>query len=1362
MGKGGMLTDNFETHANRFLDHTLAPKDRLQLASEIRESIEIVQTSEYGNFLQHFIRAFNTYLRGTSNEGSPYFVQPADRFNTESPSYKTRSVLLEILNRVPTTEVLKPHAGDLLKLCMHVLDTDDEDNAVIALRIILELHKQYRSPRPTQGAPQMPGPLEGDVQPFLDFVCKVYQNFPTTLKEAFERPAQGQARPAVRKSTQSFKVVTECPLIVMFLFQLYESYAQPNVQTLLPLMVRAINLAAPQSVRQTPQFASLYVDFIASQVKTLSFLTYLLRGSAEWVRPHGAIIPRSVVQLLVSCPHDSLQVRKELLVATRHILATDFREGFYEHVDVFLNERLLVGTSRGAGDSLRPLAYSLLAEVVHHVRMKLNMQQLSKAVHLFSRNVHDASLPLNVQTTSIRLLMNLVEGIYHKHNTEQDQAKAGAASVMNHGAESHVQGRKLLVRILDTFVRKFGTLKEYTKKLCAARKKDKLDDSSLLLEFMPFRSGSLSDIVIDINKEISDCKQLIKTLIVAVRTVVWSVSNVKGHVGNMQAPRGMQEHESRITAKLLRHSLKCFSIYSTGDAASIKEENEILELLAGIFTVLDERTFRDVFTLNLPVLFEHLLKRETCIAIPRAFVSNQAVTKPFTDILLQFLVQRIRDLSSSDKHEGQVGPLPFPVLFSHCKSSTAPCTLISDVAPYARQRQADCESRGGQVILNLFKTIFIGISNFSDNEHVLKQYVRQIVVACLKHAMQEKRATSYYLLLKTVFRQVSSGKFEHLQKEFISLLKNLLENLCKMLAAAQEDDTKELLVELCLSVPARLNFLLPHIPLLMKPLVQALNGSPELVHMGLKKLENWVESLQPGFLDPLLQGVKDDLMPALYKQMQSGNTNFSLAAIRILGKLGGRNRRLLRDQAQLEARPFGDDGLKLTVQLAKAVGGVAPVRLPLDDAVKQACLILEKPNSDIYFKKQAVQLIKATLGCLLLPLKLKHGGDVEMGGVAPTLADDLAAAESGDGALGAQELAAKQGLALQATCRKVIAALLLASAHPDLADEVEGVTNGVCRYFAVAAALCAPPGEGAPRPVHSSEVLLDVAIESLCQEQKPRGESKYPTLCTIPALQLFLDFLTELAPAEELAKLPVFDNITRMLCHLCYQRPWWQKVAGSVGLQILIQRMPVPCLLAVEISVTRALVAIWRDSATDEVALTSEKAYATIAAMLHRCHGDAARPMAVDGAAKEAPKPAAGGAAGKKEADKDKEKKEEPKDPEEVAFKEVVGFLSQELVGGHTTVRGNVQKLLGELAQLTGRNVADLLEPFRSSISQQVFKRRLTQFPVPVQIGHLDGLTYCLSLKPAFLANDTQLIQFLQDAHQVAEMEDQVRPPRPR
>ena len=141
----------------------------------------------------------------------------------------------------------------------------------------------------------------------------------------------------------------------------------------------------------------MYCLSVSVQVKTLSFITYLLRGQAEFVRPHKDTIPVSVVQLLISCPHDSLAVRKELLVATRHILATDFRDGFFKHVDIFLDERVLIGAGRGgAGDALRPLAYSLLAEVVHHVRLQLTMVQLSRAVHLFARNVHDASLPLTV------------------------------------------------------------------------------------------------------------------------------------------------------------------------------------------------------------------------------------------------------------------------------------------------------------------------------------------------------------------------------------------------------------------------------------------------------------------------------------------------------------------------------------------------------------------------------------------------------------------------------------------------------------------------------------------------------------------------------------------------------------------------------------------------------------------------------------------------------------------------------------------------------------------------------------------------------------------------------------------------------
>ncbi len=99
-----MLTDNFEAHARRFLDTTMNPTARLQLAQEIRESIEIVQTSEYVNFLQHFIKAFDTYLRGTTSESSPYFVKQEERFNTELPTYKTRSGKLDMTCHIARNE----------------------------------------------------------------------------------------------------------------------------------------------------------------------------------------------------------------------------------------------------------------------------------------------------------------------------------------------------------------------------------------------------------------------------------------------------------------------------------------------------------------------------------------------------------------------------------------------------------------------------------------------------------------------------------------------------------------------------------------------------------------------------------------------------------------------------------------------------------------------------------------------------------------------------------------------------------------------------------------------------------------------------------------------------------------------------------------------------------------------------------------------------------------------------------------------------------------------------------------------------------------------------------------------------------
>ncbi len=91
---------------------------------------------------------------------------------------------------------------------------------------------------------------------------------------------------------------------------------------------------------------------------------------------------------------------------------------FVPFIDKLFDENILIGSGWTTYESLRPLAYSTLADLVHHVRTSLPLNDLSLAVNLFSKNVHDESLPSSIQTMSCKLLLNLVECIRSKSDAE--------------------------------------------------------------------------------------------------------------------------------------------------------------------------------------------------------------------------------------------------------------------------------------------------------------------------------------------------------------------------------------------------------------------------------------------------------------------------------------------------------------------------------------------------------------------------------------------------------------------------------------------------------------------------------------------------------------------------------------------------------------------------------------------------------------------------------------------------------------------------------------------------------------------------------------------------------------------------------
>lgn len=69
----------------------------------------------------------------------------------------------------------------------------------------------------------------------------------------------------------------------------------------------------------------VFVDFIAAQIKTLSFLAYVIRIYQESIMGHSHHMVKGMLSLLTLCPQEVAHLRKELLIAARHILATELR-----------------------------------------------------------------------------------------------------------------------------------------------------------------------------------------------------------------------------------------------------------------------------------------------------------------------------------------------------------------------------------------------------------------------------------------------------------------------------------------------------------------------------------------------------------------------------------------------------------------------------------------------------------------------------------------------------------------------------------------------------------------------------------------------------------------------------------------------------------------------------------------------------------------------------------------------------------------------------------------------------------------------------------------------------------------------------
>ncbi|XP_061561693.1 transformation/transcription domain-associated protein isoform X2 [Phycodurus eques] len=1293
-------------------DANTPDETKLKMMQEVSENFENVTSSpQYSTFLEHIIPRFLTFLQ----DGEVQFLQ-------EKPTQQLRKLVLEIIHRIPTNEHLRPHTKNILSVMFRFLEIESEENVLICLRIIIELHKQFRPP------------ISQEIHHFLDFVKQIYKELPKVVARYFENPqviaentvpspemvgmitsvlvktaperedSETRTHTIIPRGSLSLKVLAELPLIVVLMYQLYKLNIHNVVSEFVPLIMSTIMLQVSPQARQHKLYnKELYADFIAAQIKTLSFLAYIIRIYQDLVGKYSQQMVKGMLQLLTNCPSETAHLRKELLIAAKHILTTDLRSQFIPCMDKLFDESILIGSGYTARETLRPLAYSTLADLVHHVRQNLPLTDLSLAVQLFAKNIDDESLPSNIQTMSCKLLLNLVDCIRSK--SEQENGN----------------GRDILMRMLEVFVLKFHTIARY--QLVSIFKKCKPQSEMGVVEpgVLPGvpatptpsttsaipppapptpvtsapqppatafdRQGEKED---KQTFQVSDCRSLVKTLVCGVKTITWGITSCKAPGEAQFIPnKQLQPKETQIYIKLVKYAMQALDIYQVQvannqqayirvancQAVRMKEEKEVLEHFAGVFTMMNPLTFKEIFQTTVPYMVERISKNYALQIVANSFLANLSTSALFATILVEYLLERLPEMGSNVE--------------------------LSNL------------------YLKLFKLVFGSVSLFAaENEQMLKPHLHKIVNSSMELAQSAKEPYNYFLFLRALFRSIGGGSHDLLYQEFLPLLPNLLQGLNMLQSGLHKQHMKDLFVELCLTVPVRLSSLLPYLPMLMDPLVSALNGSQTLVSQGLRTLELCVDNLQPDFLYDHIQPVRAELMQALWRTLRNPAETISHVAYRVLGKFGGSNRKMLKESQRLHYVVTEVQGPSIKAEFTDCK---ASIQLPMEKAIETALDCLKSANTEPYYRRQAWEVIKCFLVAMTSLDDNKHALYQLLS--HPNFTEKWIPNVIISHRYKAQDTPARR------TFEQALTGAFMSAVIKDLRPSALPFVASLIRHYTMVAVAqqCGPfllpcyqlGSQPSTAMFHSEEngskgmdplVLIDAIAICMAYEEKE--------LCKIGevALAVIFDVASIILGSKERAcQLPLFSYIVERLCACCYEQAWYAKLGGVVSIKFLMERLPLIWVLQNQLTFLKALLFVMMDLTGEVSNGAVAMAKTTLEQLLVRC----ATPL------------------------KDEEKSEELLTAQDKSFHMVTHDLVREVTSPNSTVRKQAMHSLQVLAQVTGKSVTVIMEPHKEVLQDMVppKKHLLRHQPANAQIGLMEGNTFCTTLQPRLFTMDLNVME---------------------
>uniref|UniRef100_A0A8D8QZ10 Transformation/transcription domain-associated protein n=1 Tax=Cacopsylla melanoneura TaxID=428564 RepID=A0A8D8QZ10_9HEMI len=908
----------------------------------------------------------------------------------------------------------------------------------------------------------------------------------------------------------------------------------------------------------------------------------------------------------------------------------------------------------------------------------LPLLELSMAVHLFSRNIHDETLATTIQTMSCKLLFYVVDAVRSKQQAD----------------ESGHSGEDLLLRMLEIMVLKLKSIAKLQLPVLSKKAKEQLSQTAAdvtstedtkpiniqtLLQDSPskenekqknkFGPASSSSMYV-----MTDCKNLVKVLVLGIERVTMGLASVSTQPGGKFQPQ-----DTRVYIRLVKWGMRALDIYSvssslltpstpTQQGIRTKEEKDVLEHFAGIFLLLAPQSFKEIFSKHVDYMVERVSQNYNLQVIVNVFVTKD--TSPiFATLLVEYLLEHMHEMG-------------------------------------------DVNTERSDLYLKLFKIVFESVSSFAENEHMLRPHVHSIVNKSMELAMTARKPFNYFLLLKVLFLSIGNGKHDLLYQEFLPLLRNLFQGLNNLQSGLHKKQMKDLFVELCLNVPVRLSSLLPYLPMLMDPLVSALNGSPPLISQGLRTLELFVGNLQPDFLYDHIQPVRAELMQALWRSLRNPNDQVALVAFRVLGKFGGGNRKMIEPQ-------------KLEFNLGKKNGPALIVHFPdhqktlnilLENVMETAVNTLKSPGVDLFYRKQAWEVIKHYI---IASMSVTQDQTETMNSVS-----ELNFNEPSD----VSALFAKySNVFLRNNHKDALIGMFLAYNIKEIRKDVVHFSVVVVRQYTMVAIMqqcCSLSDEQASSLENKMDplVLIDALSFIFSHEDKEFCKPGYLVLRCI------LDTATTLCGSQHVAStLPLMDYLLDQMCALCYEKAWYTKLGGSYAIQFLYKNLPLSWLLSHIQVILKALLFVIMDLTGDVSSGALDQVKQSLQDLIVLCAG----PVEPD---------------------------TEPLQSK--ALLQVGEELVRNIATSNTWLREQSMQLLKTLAETQRKSVGEIMEPHRDIVTMNIPPKKLniTDYSANAQIGLMEANTFCQSLTPRFFSidvNENDHHSFFQHVYNICESSDQ-------